>query len=645
MRCIFLVFTTALFCQMLFAQQGGTTDKRALAYYNDGMEHMRYNRLELAEISFQKAIARDPEYLDPKLDLAQLYLILEKEDESKKLMEEVVAKDPGYAPGILVNLAMMEAMEGNYDRARGFYGRYLPYAEPGSFEEYKARLGMASCDFAQKAIANPVPFNPENLGPGVNSASNEYFPALTADEKLLLFTRLLEQPRSMDGYDEDFFFSERSGGQWLQAYNPGPPINSPYKEGAPTLSPDGKYIIFTACELYGEYGPGKKGYGSCDLFISERIGKGWSNPMNMGPSINSQHWETQPSFASDGKTLYFIRGKKTREGTKNADIFVAELHDGKWSRAVPLPSNLNSVESEESIFIHPDNKTLYFSSRGHIGMGDMDIYVSRRQADGSWGNPVNLGYPINTSGQENSLHVSASGTYALIASDREGGFGGLDLYSFELPQAVRPNPVTYLKGKITDAKTNKPLEAHFELIDLTTGDTVVRSYADQGNGSFLVVLPSSGRYALLADHEGYLYHSENFELQLDENTTSYEKNIALQPIEAGRSVVLKNVFFDTDKYELKPESKTELNKLAKLLTSNPAIRIELSGHTDNQGNDQDNTTLSKNRAKAVYDYLVKAGITADRLTYQGYGETKPIATNDTEEGRALNRRTEFRVVE
>lgn len=640
-----LLFVFLLFSWTVSAQQGDTEDKKAKKYYDAGMEHLRYGQYELAEMNFRKAIERDAQYLHPKFDLAQIYLFLGKEKEAKRLMEEIVTQDPSYSPAIFMNLAMMESINGNYAKAKQYYELFLPFAEPGSENEYKARLGIASSEFAQHAIEHPVEYNPQNLGSGVNTASNEYFPALTADESLLLFTRLLEDPRSPDGYDEDFFFSEKAEGKWLPAYNPGRPINSPYKEGAPTLSPDGKYIIFTACELYGEYGPGKQGYGSCDLFISERIGNRWSNPVNMGRSINSQHWETQPSFASDGKTLYFIRGKKTREGVRNADIYVSELKDKQWTPAVPLPDNINSNESEESVFIHPDNKTLYFSSSGHIGMGDMDIYISRRQKDGSWGNPVNLGYPINTGGQENSFHVSASGTYALIASDREGGYGGLDLYSFELPEAVRPNRITYLKGTITDAKTKKPLEARFELIDLATGDTVVRSYSDEGDGSFLVVLPSNAQYALLADREGYLYHSENFELQLDETTIHYQKNIELQPIEAGRSVVLRNVFFDTDKYELKPASKTELNKLTKLLNDNPAIRIEVSGHTDNQGTTADNVVLSKNRAKAVYDYLVRAGIAPERLAYKGYGESQPVSTNDTEEGRALNRRTEFKVVE
>lgn len=629
------------------AQRGGTEDKKAERYYMDGREAIRDGRYTIAEVYFQKAIERDPNFLHPKLDLAGIYMLDGDMDKAKPLLEQIVTIDPKYTPQLILDLAALEMSDNNYEKAKGYYEQFMKMAPPESSLYYRAQVGAAKCEFAIHAMANPVEFNPINLGENINSELDEYFPAMTADESLLIYTRRLIDQRTPSGYNEDFYLSQAEAGEWEESYNPGAPVNSGYNEGAPTLSPDGKYIIFTACEIYGEYGQGKRGYGSCDLFISERQGDRWGKPHNMGVTINSKGWETQPSFASDGRTLYFIRGKSRPDeyGNHKADIYTSTLVNGRWSAATRLPSNVNSPEDEESVFIHPDNQTLYFSSEGHLGMGMMDIFVSRKQEDGTWGDPVNLGYPINTGGSENSFHVSASGNYGLIASDREGGLGGLDLYSFELPEHARPNRVTYLKGTITDAKTNRALEARFELIDLATGDTVVRSYSDERDGQFLVVLPDGKDYALIADKAGYLYHSENFELRLDEDQTHYQKNIQLQPIEAGRSVVLKNVFFDTDKFDLKPTSKTELNKLTKLMEDNETIKIEISGHTDNQGNADANQVLSQNRAKAVYDYLVGAGISSDRLSYKGYGQTAPIATNDTEEGRAQNRRTEFKVVE
>lgn len=633
----------------LTAQRGGTEDNRALKYYEEGMQAKRFNRYEQAEILFQKALERDPNYLDAMFDLGELYMRMERLDRSVDYMEKIVNQDPRYVPDLIINLAQIAQSKQDYSKAKAYYEQYMGIAPEGSNNYKAAKRGAASCEFAQWATKNPVPFDPINMGAAVNSEWNEYFPAMTADESLLIFTREIHNPNNPyvpNGIDEEFYFCEKNANnEWGQAYNPGPPINSPWREGAPTISPDGKYVIFTICELYGMYGQDKEGFGSCDLFVSVRQGKEWSKPVNMGRTINSKHWETQPCFASDGKTLYFIRGMYNQERQKSSDIYFTELINGKWSQAQPLPFNINTDQNEESVFIHPDNQTLYFSSEGHVGMGKMDIFMSKRKADGGWEDPVNVGYPINTSDHENSFFVSADGSYAVIASNRDGGYGGLDLYKFELPEALRPNPVTYLAGTIKDADNKLPLQANFKLMDLTTGDTVVQSFSDQKNGSFLVVLPSGKNYALIAEKDGYLYHSEHFALETADERNTYTKHILLEPIKAGKSVVLKNVFFDTDRFELKAASQTELNKLAQLMKEKKEMRIELSGHTDNQGNANANLVLSENRAKAVYEYLIANGIDANRMTYKGYGATKPIADNGTESGRAQNRRTEFMVLE
>lgn len=630
---------------LIQSQDYRTENNKAIKLYQEAQNYLRYEQFELSQLKLEAALGKDENFLDAQVLLAQILIQLGKTDTAKTLMKRTVETDPDFYPEIFFTLGSLELGDGNYDDAKKYLSKFLEYPSNYERQKYLAKLNIESCDFAIEAMKNPVEFNPENMGPNVNSEFPEYFPAVTADERMLLMTRRLPEQRSPTGANEEFYFSEKKDDVWSKSYNPGPPINSPNNEGAPTLSPDGKYIIFTVCELYGQYGPNRQGLGSCDLFISERIGKGWSNPMNMGKSINSQHWETQPSFASDGRTLYFIRGKRTRMGPSDPDIYTSVLEDGKWTMATPLSEVINSPEAEESVFIHPDNQTLYFSSRGHVGMGGMDIYMSRKDENGEWTKPVNLGYPINTSKDENSFHVTANGERALFASEREGGYGDLDLYSFELPEHLRPQPVTYLKGRITDAKTGRALEARFELIDLETDEVVVKSYSDQSTGEYLVCLPVNKSYGLSASKKGYLFHSENFELKEVENITHYEKNIKLQPLEAGRSVVLRNVFFDTDKYDLKPESKTELRRLSQLMLDNPKMRIEISGHTDSQGNAQDNQVLSQNRAKAVYTYLIETGIEAERLEYVGHGQEQPIATNDTEAGRAQNRRTEFKVVE
>lgn len=623
-----------------------TTDKKADALFIEAMRYMNYGEYNAAQVNLEKALARDNGFLDAKINLAQVYLVQEKPDLAKKLMLEILEQDPAYDARVYFNLGLLSQMNSEYADSKKYFEGYLKYADPRDPLISQARLAVASADFATKAMANPVKYDPKNMGININTEFDEYFPALTADEDFMMFTRAVKMQEGPYDFNEDFFFAESEDKVWKPSYNPGPPINTFTNEGAPTLSADGKYIIFTACDLDGSlnYGRGRKGYGSCDLFVSERNGNKWSPPVNMGRTINSGNWETQPSFASDGKTLYFIRGK-SRGSSKEADIYVSTLTEKGWGMAQPLPKNINTPRSEESVFIHPDNQTLYFSSNGHIGMGDMDIYLSRRQADGSWGNPENLGYPINTSGHENSFNVAASGEYAIISSDREGGFGGMDLYTFELDESIKPQKITYLTGTIKDAKTKEPLSARFELIDLETDSVIAQASSDKVNGSFLVVLPSSKAYALIAEKENYLYLSENFSLDLNENSLHYERSFFLQPFEKGGSVILKNVFFDTDKFELKPASKTELNRLVSMLNNNPEMKIEVAGHTDNQGNAAANKVLSENRAKAVYQFLIDANISADRLSYKGYGAEKPLADNATEEGRAQNRRTEFTMVD
>jgi outer membrane protein OmpA-like peptidoglycan-associated protein len=296
-------------------------------------------------------------------------------------------------------------------------------------------------------------------------------------------------------------------------------------------------------------------------------------------------------------------------------------------------------------FIHPDNRTLYFASRGHQGMGGFDLFVSRMDANGNWTSPVDLAYPINTYADEINLVVNAKGDVAYISSDKLGGKGGMDIYSFKLYKEAQPVMVTYFKGIVFDKETKHRLEAKFELIDLATGKVVSSSSSDPLTGEFLLALPTEKNYGLNVSKPGYLFYSDHFELLGESSKTKpFIYNVPLQPIRVGETVILKNIFFDTDKYDLKEESRSELARLTQLLKSNPQIHIEISGHTDNHGSADHNLVLSRNRAQAVYNYLIMNGISKERLSYDGFGMTRPIDTNDTEQGRANNRRTEFRVV-
>lgn len=418
-----------------------------------------------------------------------------------------------------------------------------------------AEYDLRCIDFRRQALANPVPFDPQNMGAGVNSPDDEYLPTLSADGKTLIFTRY-----NRPSMAEDFFQSRYADGRWGKAVRMAEPLNSTENEGAGCISQDGRILYFTACGR-------QDGAGRCDLYISYRKGAGWSVPQNLGPAVNTSAWESMPCLSIDGKTLYFVSNRDG--GMGGMDIWRSTLVEGRWSKPVNMGPGINTQGDEKSPFVSFDDQRLYYSSNGLIGMGGLDLFVCSRTSDSTWGEPQNLGYPINTSGDESSLIVSPDGQTALFSSDKFGGMGGLDLYSFALPEAVRPEPVEY-KEEITE------------------------------------VVPE---------------------------------------LEVGESVTLENVFFQTGKATLLEVSIVELDKIVEMMQKNPTIRIQLGGHTDNVGKEEANQKLSEQRAKAVYDYLVRQGVKADRLSYKGYGQSQPVADNNTPEGRRKNRRTEFTIIE
>lgn len=639
--CLFLLIS----CNQSFAQNFSTKDKKAIKLYQEAQALYNQHKLKAAEETLLRTIERDSNFIEAQTMLAYAYLDQGEYQNAKQKFREIVNRNTEAIPNNLFFLAELELNDGEYEQAEKHFKRFLETNPNNPDIINKTNRGLDKAHFAIQMKKNPVPFEPINLGPNINSELDEYFPCLTVDGSTILFTRRLPNPEVPQGYNEDFYTSVKKSGEWSLSKNIAKPINTPFNEGAPSLAPDGQLLFFTACELFGDYGQGRKGYGSCDIFYTLKGDKNWNKPRNLGQSINTNHWETQPSFSSDGKTLYFIRGKKTRAGVRKGDIYKTVLaEDGYWTKPVPLGPQINTRGNEESVFIHPDGKTLYFSSDGHPGMGGLDIFKSTLQEDGKWSKPINLGYPINTHNSENSLLVSADGELAYFASSRESGFGGLDLYQFKLPQHLKPNSVSYFAGKIFDKNTKQALAAKFELIDLKTGETIIESYSNEGTGEFLVSLPHGRDYALNASKNGYLFYSDNFSLEQTTENTPVKKDIPMQAISVGEAIVLKNIFFETNKYELQDESKVELDKLVQFLNANKSIQIEIGGHTDSVGNEASNLTLSENRAKSVSQFLESKGIPANRIKATGYGATKPIDSNDTEKGRAKNRRTEFKIV-
>jgi outer membrane protein OmpA-like peptidoglycan-associated protein len=624
-----------------------SSNKKAIKFYEEGKKYYEVRRDKEAEEVLKKALKEDDNFVEAHSALAYLLMGYNRSEEAIVHFEKAVAINAKFYPQNIYFLANAYMSVGKYDDAIKSYEMLSKFDRISPATKEAAAKELINAKFGSQAVKNPKPFKPVNMGPGVNTNYAEYFPSITADGKQFLFTR--EIVLSEMSRQEDFYLSkkENTNSEWKDAM-PVLGVNTMGNEGAPSISADGNFMFFASCmEQTGDYGtPDRKGYGSCDIFYSQKRDGKWTKPVNIGPTVNTANWETQPSFSSDGKTLYFVRGLISRGAIKEQDIYMSVIGaDGKFGTPVKLSDKINTDEQEESVFIHPDNQTLYFSSAGHPGMGGLDIFMSRRQPDGSWGEAINLGYPINTYATDNSLLVDPSGKLAYFASDRAGGFGALDIYQFELPEDVRPVKLTYIKGKTYNAKTKDPVSAKFELIDLETQQSVTESYSDNA-GQFLVTLTGNKNYIVNVSKDGYLFYSDNFSLKGKETDFNkpYLLDIPLQPIDTGSTVELKNVFFDVDKWELKPESKAELDKLIFFLNKNPSVKIELGGHTDNSGKKEWNKTLSTNRAKSVYDYILTNGkIAAARLSFKGYAETKPKVPNDTPENKAKNRRTEFKV--
>ncbi|MBI4945869.1 MAG: PD40 domain-containing protein [Bacteroidetes bacterium] len=636
------------------AQQNySSKNKKAIKHYEEAVQFANSRDGENAKKSLLVAIEKDNMFIEAHMMLSYIYGDLKQPEKAVEEMKKAIEISPGFSSMNYYSLAKFQIATGNYKDAKQNLLRFLKNPSENKEINAKAEQWSANCDFAIPAIENPVPFKPVNAGTGLNSQYDEYFPCMTADEQTFLFTRNLPSKSSPYGWQEDFYVSDKIDGKWGTAYSIGPKINTERNEGAPSLSADGNMLFFVVSEeMYDnanghDYGLGRKGYGSCDIFCSVKEGNDWSKPRNAGSGVNTYHWETQPSFSSDGKTLYFIRGKREASSMeiRNPDIYMAVMgENGQFGKAIPLSGVINTKGNEQSVFIHPDNQTLYFSSDGHPGMGGLDIFMSRRQPNGEWGESVNLGYPINTFSDENSLLVSRDGKIAYFASDRTGGYGGLDIYTFDLYEAAQPGKTIFVKGKVFDAVTKLPLDADIDVVDLQTGNSVVKWLSNKTNGEFFICLPVNKNYAFNTSKTAYLFYSENFVLNESKDYQPFVLNIPLSPITKDSIVVLRNVFFETNKFNLKDESKSELNKLVDFLNKNSILEIELGGHTDNVGERKLNQVLSENRAKSVLEYLVANGIAKERLTFKGYGDTKPVVANDSDEHRQMNRRTEFKVI-
>jgi len=599
-------------------------------YYHEAEDLLFAGDRDGAIEQLERALKKKPDFVKAIRLLGRVHKENRNYEASKDAFRRYLKVKPGEAYKVEMEIGLIDMEQEHFEGALASFERAMQHPNCPAKTKKRCEEEIERARFRQTMIANPVPFDPHRLSDGVNSIYDEYLASLNAENNQLLFTRKI--PGDSPLGNEDFFMAQAEENEgWTVAKALGNAINTPGLEGALTISPDGNRMFFAAADR-------QNGFGNFDIYYSYKVNNSWVKPLNMGEPISSNAWESQPSISADGTELFFASKRKENIGI--IDIYSSKLVNNAWQDPVNI-TGINTTGDEQCPMIHPDGQTLYFSSNGHPGMGKTDIFYARRDANGNWGEVTNLGYPINTRNHETGVFVDREGRMAYYSS--ENGDNGLDIYSFELPVSSRPRYTTYVKGVVIDAKTALPLTVNLEILNLGNSKTL-HNIDSRSDGSFLLTLPTGEQYAYTAEKEGYLFHSENFDLR--ENTTAgvYDLKIELHPIEKEESVILKNIFFETNSFVLKNTSDPEIHKLYELLKANASMEIQLIGHTDYVGDDNYNLTLSQNRANAVKEKLVAKGIAAQRISAIGRGETEAISDNETEDGRAQNRRVEMRIL-
>lgn len=605
----FLLYFTHSFCQSKEEKEGDA--------------HFSIQNFEKAKNWYNQVYKTDPNNLNINIKLSQAYLELSLGQSALKHINKAFELEPSPKNELYFLKAQSLHLCLQFDSAAIFYQKSDPYNNNKKIISKK----IIECEYGAKELKSPKNYKIRNLNQ-INSKAHDIAPKITTDFSQMYFT----SQRSGTAQPENIYLSQNGGGSWTPPINIGSPINSEYNDACLGLSPDGQTMYIF------------KGINGGDIYVSELKGKKWSEPQAL--PFNTPHRETSVSVSSDGRTIYFVRQLLDEKGEKigDSDIFYCKkTASGTWSKSVKMGGVINTIYDEESPFIHPDGKTLYFSSKGHSSIGGYDIFKSTWNGN-DWTAPVNLGFPLNTAADERNFVIAANGDFALYAAEKENeGMGGLDIYFITMPPAPKPD-LSLLKGKIIDQVTGKPIEAKITITENDKNEVIAEFYSNSETGEYLIALPSGVNYGISVEKELHLFYSENIYLKNNSGFKEQSNNVKLLNFTKGSTVILKNIFFESASYQLNNNSHSELNKLYQLLIDNPNLSIQISGHTDNLGNEQNNLSLSQKRAQAVLNFLVQKGIEGSRLKAIGYGSSKSIDTNNTEEGRAKNRRTEFTII-
>ncbi len=626
---VFLLLSGIILCTGQSYTSIETAPKGLIKQFDTARELRKASRTnEQVIVLLHRVLRRDDRFIDAHLLLGEVYYEEYRIAEAIGAFENAIALDSFYAPRILYSLGRIYGQSGEYARARLLLERYLVKGEPDDRQCDITKGHLKRYAVAEALMARPVAFEPHKLPGPVNTDHSEALPAFTVDGQFMLFVR-------KTGSREDIFIAHWDTATQMWS-SPGPvsAINTAGNEGAPSVSADGSVIAFTACGR-------ADGLGSCDLYLWERRDGVWQRPYN-ATALNSSAWDAQPSLTPDGNGIYFSSNRPGGHGGR--DIWYARREQGHWTTPVNPGAPINTPGNEESPFLYFDGRTLYFMSDGHPGMGGYDLFRSTRQG-GQWTAPENLGYPVNTVDNEGALAIHPDGRHAYFTRDRYHG-GPTDLYVFELDESILPPPVSSLEGLVTDAHSNRGLIAEIDVYHLDDA-TERYHYTSDSDGRFAAVLPHGHTYGIHVNRPGYVFWSGQFALEPQAPYKRQELVVALMPVlrdtlpAVATPVILRNILFATGSAQLLPASEFELQRLASLLRAHTEMHIAIYGHTDNTGSEEFNLRLSFERAKAVYDWLTDAGIDAGRLSYEGFGESRPVASNETEEGRRENRRTEF----
>lgn len=575
---------------------------------------------------FEQAYALNPKNGDLAYKIGISYLKSTYKTKSLKYLLEAEKLVNPVTLEMYLNIGRAFHVNLQFEKAIEYYKK----SDPNNINKKVISKVMGECEAAKKFIASPKSYKISNLGEKVNTQLPEYYPHITSDFQTMYFTG--RRPDSKGGklevdgiFFEDIYQCLNRGGAWDFPQNM-KSLNSEEHDACIGITKDGQTMF-----VY-------KGINGGDIYSSELDGERWTTPKPM--PFNTEFFESSVTVSPDGKKMYFVRNS----GSQKDILMCSKGSTGNWSKPVKLGSNINTEYDEESPFIHDDGKTLYFSSKGHNSMGGFDIFKSVN-GPGGWSKPENLGYPINSVGDDIYFTLAADGRIGFFSSEKDGGFGKQDLYTVSMPIAAKAPNLVLLKGKVEEEIGGESIEAKITVINNATREVVANLKSNSKTGKYMVSLPAGVNYNVTIEKEGHLFQSSNIQLDSNGGFKEVINNVKMLNVKAGSKIILNNIFFDTSKDILRPESMEELDRLVKMLKEHLELKIEIAGHTDNRGDEKANQLLSQNRAKNVVNYLITNGVAKERLTFKGYGSTKGVASNDTDEGKKLNRRTEFVIVE